>query len=65
MQVFDQFADWIGYVASLLGDDQKSTLGMLYKLAGESKGKLAKIDQLAGAEISKVSRLPDCWGLRE
>ena len=49
MTVFDQFADRISYVVSSLGDDQKSTLGMLYKMAGESKGKLAKVDQLAGA----------------
>ncbi|MCI6584811.1 MAG: hypothetical protein MSC45_07070 [Mobiluncus sp.] len=51
LSVFDKYAQRVDYVASSLNDDQKSTLGMLYKLAEgkDSKAALAKVDQLAGA----------------
>ncbi|MST50687.1 hypothetical protein [Mobiluncus porci] len=51
LKVFEKYSDRISFVLSSLDDDQKSTLGMMYKLAEDkhSDAALAKVDKMAGA----------------
>lgn len=48
---FDKYSERVGYVLSSLDETQKSTLGMLYKMAAQkgTSAALVKVDQLAGA----------------
>lgn len=51
LKIFDKYSDRVSFVASSLTDEQKSSLGMMYKMAAEkgTDAALAKVDQLAGA----------------
>ena len=54
MELFAKYSSRVARVVTSLSDDQKSTLGMMYRLA-EGKGSeaaLLKVDQLAGAMAS-------------
>lgn len=54
LELFAKYSDRVARVVTSLSDDQKSTLGMMYRLA-ERKGSeaaLLKVDQLAGAMAS-------------